>query len=384
MSSSSRALKPGKVTRRLRFAAVLVVAVAFITAACLSWPSAEVALPPGPSEPYAQEQASSDSVVRRVDDGGEVGTLTSGLQAAGFFCARVRGNETSNQTWCRAVEAPRRETGIAEMTTMDIVSTSEGSVEYVRINLPDTGGVVPDWNPDARLRDVLDASLFQLWPSDAASISDAIVDVRHQRVRGGVDDQHTPRRIAFDTERARYFVGEGAAFYDGAKASEREPLTFVAATDHLADSWPSSSEHSLTSAVDAAPALEAAGFDCSGEVEMPCTRLDGNQQVDYVTVAGSDEVVEASMFIPGGTAPDGSFRSLAEAGLPNGLPFLTDAVRPAVEARLDLVRHSGRSFIGIVEGALVIIEAAPSTVGVGPEWASPVRLRVGAPLVTGV
>ena len=234
-----------------------------------------------------------------------------------------------------------------------------------------------------RLRNVLDVSVFRLWPSDAASVSDAIVDVRNQRIRGGVDDQHIPRRLAFDTERAHYFVGEGAEFHVGAEASERAPLTFVATTDHLADSWPSGSQHSLTSATEAAPMLEAGGFDCYGDIEMPCTHPGTNQQVDYFTVPGSDRVVEASIFIPGGTAPDGSFRPLADSALPEGLPFLTDAVRPAVEARLDLVRHSGQSFIGIIDGALVIIDAALPPAGVGPEWAIPVHLKVGAPLVTG-
>ena len=340
------------------------------------------AVPPGPPDPYSQDAPGSDSVVRPASTLGDVAVVATGLQQAGFFCAEVRSDGSSRQTWCRAVEVTTGATDVTPMTTVDIVSTPDGRLQYVGINLPAEEPAIAGWNADARLVGVLEASVFRLWPADAADVAGAISEVRSAPTRDGADDQHPPRRAALETDRADYFIGEGTEFHPGAEASEREPLTFVAATDLVVDTWPSSSQHSLTSAAKAAPALEANGFDCYGEFEMPCVLPGTNQQIDYATVGGFERVVAVNMFIRGGTSLDGTFLTLADSGLPEGLPFLTEPVKPAVEAKVDQVRRNGESFIGIVEGALVIIDTTPRPSGVEQDWAVPVRLSIGAPLVT--
>lgn len=184
------------------------------------------------------------------------------------------------------------------------------------------------------------------------------------------------------TDRAEYFVGEGTSFGQGARTTGTQPLTFIAITELLTQQWPSGSAHALTTPTVAAPGLEAGGFECYGPAKMPCVRVAGNQSVDYTIVPVSGDVVQVSVFIGGGLNDRGEFATIADRGFPQGLTFLTEAVRPAIEQRLDTVRRDGVSFAGIVAGAIVIIDATPSPSNAGEPGAASATLTVGAPLVT--
>ena len=346
--------------------------------------SGSYAQPPGPADPYAQPSIAEHSAAIPVATGGEADTLVGGLESTGFFCAQVRANTEARQIWCRIAEEQSTHWGEAEVSTVDIVTTTTGQVGYFRVNLPVSVPTLSEGRtPDSRLEDILRASVFRIWPGDTDDVSAAITDVRDYGFWPGQSghDPRTPRRATVTTEQADYFVGEGTFFGEGARVSEDPPLSFVAVTDRVGDSWPSSSAHSLNPPVAAAPGLEAGGFDCYGDTKMPCVR--GNHAVDYATVRGFDHPVTVSATIGGGYNEDGGFSRLADWGFPDGLTFLTVAVRPAVEARLDRARHDGLSFVGIVSGAVVVIDAAPSPGRRGPTEAVPVRLTVGAPLVTG-
>jgi len=342
---------------------------------------------PGPADPYSKESTATDSVVRPVSTEGDAAVLSEGLQEGGFFCAQVRSDPASRQTWCRATEPTLSTIEPIQATTVDIVSTTEGDVQYVRINLPTDrrpGALAGEFrDPDARLIEVLGASVFRLWPAEAQEVSDLIDEVRNRSHQEGEAGLPRPRWAKLDAQHAEYFIGEGTYFSNSATVSGRPPLTFVAATDQLVNTWPSGSQHALTSAVAAAPSLEASGWDCNGEIEMPCTRVATNQQIDYSTVGGFERLVTVSLFIGGGNTSDGSFRTLADSGLPEGLPFLTETARPAVETKLEEIRSSGKAYIGVVAGALVIIDPSQPVSSMPEGSAYPVQLTVGAPLVTG-
>lgn len=344
----------------------------------------------GPVLPYVHPATSEDSVAVAVDTGGPVDVMADGLTEVGFFCAQVRSSATARQIWCRATEVDLPTGEEIWVDTVDIVATPAGHVQYVRVTPPErpasfTGPrLAGGRDTDTRLKAILSASVLRLWPEDAAAVDEAIDDVRQvwSWFPTG-NDPRAPQRTKMSTEHADYFVGEGTYFGEGALTSGHPKLTFVAATDQLSDAWPVSSTHALTTAVTGAPGLEAGGFDCYGPAKMPCVRVAGNQQLNYSTAPGSDTVVMADVFIGGGINEDGEFATLADRGFPQGLTFLTDAVRSAIEARLDQARHDGASFLGMIEGTVVRIDASPLPGGPDDSRAVPVTLTVGAPLVTG-
>jgi hypothetical protein len=114
--------------------------------------------------------------------------------------------------------------------------------------------------------------------------------------------------------------------------------------------------------------LEAGGFNCYGPEQSPCTRPAGNQQVSYTTLARTDQILTASIGMGG--------------GIPRGLTFLTPAVRTAVEKQLTHARLTGESFIGILNGTVVVLDARKTTPQPDGTYAVHVNLTVGAPLVT--
>lgn len=369
----------------------MVIALLSMLALFVTGCSGSYAQPPAPADPYARPPIAEQSAAVPVSTGGEVDVLAAGLEGTGFFCAQVRASAVARQIWCRTVEHELTARGELWVSTVDVGTTAAGQVEYLRVNLPDPPAdltsqmLVGGWDADTRLEQIVRASVLRVWPGDTAGVRAAIAKVRDYGFWPGqsAHDPRTPRRATVNTEHADYFVGEGTMFSEGAETSEEPPLTFVAATDRLGESWPSSSAHSLTTPVAAAPGLEAGGFDCYGDVKMPCVRITGSQAVEYATARGFDNVVTVSVAIGGGPNADGGFSNLADWGFPDGLTFLTDAVRPAVETRLDQARHDGASFVGILEGAVVVIDASPPPGPRDDTDAVPVRVTVGAPLVTG-
>jgi hypothetical protein len=129
--------------------------------------------------------------------------------------------------------------------------------------------------------------------------------------------------------------------------------------------------------------LEAGGSNCYDPEQSPCTRPAGNQEVIYTTRARTDQILTASVGMGGGIhEPGQGLTSLAQWGLPRGLTFLTPGVRTAVEKQLTHTRLAGESFIGIVNGTVVVLDARKTTPQPDGTYAVHVNLTVGAPLVT--
>lgn len=344
----------------------------------------------GPRLPYGDSPTPEDSVARPVDTGGPVDAVTDGLAAAGFFCAQVRSNATALQIWCRTAAADHPPPEDGWISTVHIVSTPEGDIQYLRVDPPEAAEPHPSQDAPQRkdtdtvLREILASSILGLWPEDAEVVDDAIDDVR--RIRGWVkgNDPRAPQRTSVSTKHAKYFVGERDLFSKDFQVQGTPSLTFIVVTDDITGVWPTSSEHALTTTIDAAPGLEAGGFDCYGPRKAPCVLVDGNNEVRYDTISGSNIVTRASTSIHGGTNQDGEFATLADQNFPQGLTFLTDNVRPGIENRIDQARHDGISFVGIIEGAVVIINAQPPPpVRLDDAGAVLVTVIVGTPLVPG-
>lgn len=397
MTSMSVPLPPAsRITRPARsrgrapvrgWAIMLATAVALMGVAGCSDESAETL---GPRLPYGDSHIPEDSVAVPVDTGGPVDMVADGLIAAGFFCAQVRSNATALQIWCRTKTSSLPPDGDGWVRTVDIVATPEGHLQYLRVDPPtaaehDLGQDPPQLgNTDTVLKEILASSVLKIWPEDAEVIHGAIDDVREwwEFLPMGSDPRE-PRRTSANTKHANYFLGEGDIFGDFIQVTRNQPLTFIAVTDDFDGAWPTSSEHALTTTIDAAPGLEAGGFDCYGPRQAPCVLVDGNNEVQYDTISGSNTVTRASTSIHGGTNQDGEFATLADRNFPQGLTFLTDNVRQGIETRIDQARHDGISFVGIIEGVVVIIDARPLPRHLDGAEAVPVTVSVGTPLVSG-
>lgn len=376
---------------RARSRALLVVlALLAGVTGCSRWAGPEL----GPAVPYGLTEvgptAAEDSIAVAVATGGPVGIMTDGLEEAGFFCAQVRANAVARQIWCRGTY-PDAETGDdLWLSTVDIVASPGGQLQYLRIappyRLTNTGrGLSTNTGADARLRLIVSASLLRVWPQDADAVLGVIDEVRSAASGGWRfgHDQRDPERARNATAHAEYFVGEGDYFAGNRQISRDRPLTFIAATDEMAGPWPVSSAHALVEAVAAAVGLEATGFECYGADKNPCRLPDSNQHVTYYPARGFDTAAVVTVSINGGTTDDGDFATLADVGFTNGLAFLTDAVRPAIEERIEQARHDGRPFTGIIAGAIVNIDARPRPPAFGPSVALPVTATIGVPLVPG-
>jgi len=370
----------------------VLIAVALLAgvAGCSRWPGPEL----GPAVPYGHTDARSvavqDSVAVAVATGGPVDVMAEGLEEAGFFCAQVRADAAARQIWCRGSYPDEATGGDLWVSSVDIVATPDGQLQYMRVVPPyrlttTSRGLSGSADSDARLTTILSASILRAWPQDRDAALGVIDQVRRAS-RGGFrfgHDSRDPERASASTGHADYFAGEGDYFSGNRQTSGEPPLTFIAATDELSGPWPISSAHSLVGPAAAAPGLEAAGFECYGPDKSPCRLLGSNQEVNYYPARGSDTVIAVKASINGGTSGDGEFATLADVGFTHGLTFLTDQVRPAIEERIEQARHDGQSFIGIIAGALVSIDATPRPPAFGASVALPVTVTIGAPLVPG-
>lgn len=342
----------------------------------------------GPLEPYEHEPMDETSMATPVSADGEVGALAAALERSGFFCAQVRSNSLARQIWCRAAVPPVATGDDPRVTTVDLVSTLDGQLQYAYFDLPKSVSPRPPSDPDQaqRLLTILEASVLKLWPEDASAIRAIVDDVQKPPWLSVKDpsDPRPPSRASVTTDHARYNVGEGRFFGDGITVHGDPVLTFTLMTDALMDhAWPFSGAHYATTTTAAAPGLEEGGFDCYGPQESPCTRPAGNQQVDYMTQGRTNQILTASVGISGGIkTPGEGLSSLASTGFPNGLTFLTPKVRAGVEKQLTHARLTGESFIGIIEGTVVILETRSTRPQPDGTYAVRVQLSVGVPLVT--
>ena len=339
----------------------------------------------GPAEPYAHEPMTENSVAVPVA-GGEVGIVAGALEAAGYFCAQVRSNDASRQIWCRTVPEGRSSVDSA-VTRVDLVSTLNGQLQYAYFGLPDPTGIRLVDDRERQLVAVLNASILTLWPDDSEQVRDVAAKVANPALGLGIKDRSDPRppaRETTTTEHGTYMVGEGRYFSEGATVTGSPVLTLTLTTKVAADrSWPFGAEHYATTTTAAAAGLEAGGFDCYGPDQSPCTRPAGNQQVIYTTRDRTHQILTASVGMGGGIhEPGQGLTSLAQWGLPRGLTFLTPAVRTAVEKQLTHARLTGESFIGILNGTVVVLDARKTAPQPDGTYAVHVNLTVGAPLVT--
>ena len=340
----------------------------------------------GPSEPYAHEPMNETSVAVPVASEGETGRVTRSLEKAGFFCAQVRANDTARQIWCRLATKGNTGSGDSAVTRVDLVSTPNGHLQYAHLGLPDQ--VDTTWETDRaeNLMAMLDASILALWPDDAGPVRDAVDKVANHGTRIAKDrsDPRPPARAGVTTGNATYAIGEGRYFGEGISVSGAPVLTLTVTTKAATDrSWPYGGEHYAKTTTAAAPGLEAGGFDCYGPEQSPCTRPAGNQEINYTIRGRTDQILTAGVGMGGGILePAEGLSSITEWGFPQGLTFLTDRVRPAVEQQLNHSRLTGESFIGILEGTVVVIEARKTPTQPGGTYAVHVDLTVGAPLVT--
>jgi hypothetical protein len=339
----------------------------------------------GPAEPYAHEPMTENSVAVPVA-GGEVGIVARALEAAGYFCAQVRSNDASRQIWCRT-EPEGVSSDDSAVTRVDLVSTLNGQLQYAYFGLPDLTGVRWADDRERQLMAVLNASLLTLWPDDSEQVRDAAAKVANPALGLGTKDRSDPRppaRETATTEHGTYMVGEGRYFSEGVTVTGSPVLTLTLTTMVTKDpAWPFGGEHYATTSTAAAAGLEAGGFNCYGAKQSPCTRPAGNQDVNYTTRAGTDQILTASVGMGGGIPEPGQgLTSLAQWGFPRGLTFLTPAVRTVVEKRLTHARLTGESFIGILNGTVVELDARKTTPQPDGTYAVHVNLTVGAPLVT--
>lgn len=319
-----------------------------------------------PTNPFDHELVNESSVAVPVPDHGEVALVVSRLEKLGFFCAQVRANSSTAQVWCRASENPVGNEVDKSETTVSIATTREGVIQYADISAK-RGGRDGDWD---RLREVLDASFLELWPSDASKVDKVITEV----VRGPrffPDDPHPPVIKEFTTKNASYLVAEGGLV-------PKFRLITSAVQDR---SWPYAASDYATTMTVAGPELELGGYECSTHWSSPCRMGGGqsfNQEIRFSTPNPNlsrddpNQILTLEMFIPG-TSNDADLESLSSVGFPHGLPFLVPAARGPVEAQIVATRRTGEPFIGIEAGTILIVEP-PTDYPRG--WNGPISVNV--------
>lgn len=318
----------------------------FVTAAVLATGCTSHSVP---THPFDHELVNESSVAVPVPDRGEVALVVSRLEEAGFFCAQVRANSDAAQVWCRASENPVGNEIDSSATSVNIVTTREGVIQYADISAK-RGGRDGDWD---RLREVLDASFLALWPSDASKLHKVITEV----VRGPgffPDDPHPSVIKNFSTKNASYLVAEGGLV-------PKFRLITSAVQDR---SWPYAANDYATTMAVAGPELELGGYECSTHWSSPCRMRGGqgsNQEIRFTTpnpnlsLDDPDQILTVDMFNPG-TSNDADLENLSSIGFPQELPFLVPAARGPVEAQIVATQRTGEPFIGIVAGTILIVE----------------------------
>lgn len=319
----------------------VVVAAVVLTTGC-----ADRSLP---KNPYDHALMNERSEAVPVPDRGEAAQIVVGLETMGFFCAQVRANDTSAQVWCRAEADTDTPTDTETAAVFNMITTREGVVEYADVTAP----AVNSRDPSQRLREVLAASFWAVWPDDASKLDKAITDIQ---IGPGMfpSDPHPPQRERLNTNTARYIVAEGGT-----------GLEFSLTTSAVQDrSWPRTGDGYATTTTDAEPGLLRGGFKCWEPGQSLCRRggNGSNQQIRFTTAGDHSlpddphQILTADMFVPGTSEPDDS-GTLTAVGFPDGLPFLTSRTRGPVQQQIVNSRRSGESFTGIVAGAVVIIDA---------------------------
>ncbi len=324
-----------------------------------------------PAHPFDHDLKGESSVAVPVPDRGDVALVVSTLEDAGFFCAQVRANDVAAQIWCRASVAPVDDEIESSVTVVNMVSSRAGAIQYADISARGSGSQ-SDWD---RLSDVLNESFLAVWPSDSSKVQVVIAGL--ERGPGFFpDDPHPPRTKTFSTKNAGYLIAEGGLV-------PKFRLITSAVQDY---SWPYDASDYATTMTAAGPDLAEAGYECFPNWTSPCRRgveQGSNQEIRYTTpnpnvsLDNPDQILSLEMLNPG-TRRDADRESLPSLGFPRGLPFLVSAARAPVEAQIVQTQRTGESFIGIIAGTILIVEAPHNKPKIrsGP---LPVNVTIGVP-----
>jgi hypothetical protein len=308
-----------------------------------------------PAGVYAHDPSREVSFARTAPTQGNAGRLISPLITDGWFCAEARRNSHGRALWCRIswhTEDELRRSQVAQF-----VLDHDDQLAWAWFPSPSYSLSPADHDLIIKAA----ASLDQVWPGSADRIGERVEehvqDFEDQTVSEGVP------RSQWRDRHATYTYSD----IDGLVAVARD--TTVA-------QWPYASEHYAQTMSSAVDDLAAGGYQCHYPPQQICNNPDANR--DFQVSLRGDQIVSARFSLP----------SRVEAGrqvlpftdfFPNGLSFLTDAVRLEITNRIEESRRTGSSFAGIVEGVVVIIDT-DAGYHRGDELAAGLEIQIGAPL----
>ncbi|GAB3748585.1 hypothetical protein [Microlunatus parietis] len=327
-------------------ALVIMVLSVIMSAACTVEPP-RVQLPP-PDTYRPQDPVGEDSVARPVPPG-TAETITAPLVAAGAFCAQVRSNAHGRALWCRHRDAD--DPWVAQFLLDD-----QDRLAWAWFpSQPQPEEPDPNRASDPeRLAGLAGPSLGALWPETADRFGDELTRYDHDHrdlIERGRSVEGAFTRSWRD-DHADYTMSS----VDG---------LIMEARDVEVERWPSDAAHYASRMSVAVGDLQDSGFECFYPPQVYCRR---EFQEFRVSLRG-DRIITADFVVAGD-------ETLAEV-FPRGLTFLSPAVRSAVGAKIEEARKARQDYLGIVEGTVLAVDAAPIPPVGGPV---PITVRIGAPL----
>jgi hypothetical protein len=310
-----------------------------------------------PAGVYDHDAAGENSRAEPAPTDGTAGSVTRPLTEAGWFCAQVRANADGRVLWCRIGHRDQTDTVYPQVAQFLLDHDDRLAwAWFPHAEQPaDQGG--------DQVADAAAPVLAAIW-SDAGDrmreeIDDFNRDLRDRRVQRS---DEIPR-IAWRDKHADYS-------YSGIDG------LMVTARDSSVRRWPFGAEHYATTMSSAVKDLRAGGYDCAYPPQENCNRPQSN---GYFRVTLRDDQIITARFGIGSLIESGRQRHPLSEEFPNGLTFLTEAVRGPVTERIEEARRSGTGFAGIVAGTVVIIDASRGSVGKA-DFAAYFDIQIGAPL----
>lgn len=323
-------------------------------AGCARWDE-PLSLPP--AGVYEHGAAAENSQAEPIPTDGVAGALTGPLREAGWFCAQVRANADGRALWCRIARRDEADTVHAQVAQYLL----DRDDRLVWAWFPSTE-VDPENHEDQEVAVAAASTLTAIWPGAG------------DRVREEIDDFNGEYRT--DTWGRDGGVSR-TGWRDAYAVYRYDPHNglVVTARDASVRRWPFGSEHYATSMSSAVDDLRSGGYDCFYPPQQSCDRVQSNGYFG-VTLRG-DQIVSARFGI-GSLIESGRQQHPLGEEFPHGLTFLTEAVRRPVTERIEQSRRTGTSFIGIVAGTVVIIDARSNAFDGG--LVAYLDIQIGAPL----
>lgn len=269
------------------------------------------------------------------------------MRKEGWFCAQARANADGRALWCRT-GGGNEDGGTSEQVAQFLLDRDDRLA----------WAWFPSANPEAAA-----AALSGVWPGAGDRVRQEVEhlerDTRDRRDR----PLDAPPRAEWRDARADYDY------------SATDGLV-VTARDASVPRWPFGADHYATTMSSAVDDLLAGGYDCFYPPQESCDRPSSNGYF-RVTLRG-DQIVTARFGI-GGQVESGRQRHPLGQEFPNGLTFLTEAVRVPVTERIEQARRTGTGFTGIVAGTPLVIDADVGGVRDG-DFVAYFRIQIGVPL----